>query len=399
MSRKLTVLALISALLVFTGAAQELETQNLGPSGITDGSNVDITLINQDPTTAQPGEYVDLKFKISNTGENPAEDTSIELIESFPFSLDPDVSSSRNLGDLRGAAIGDDSYIVEYRVRVNENAVEDENEISLRYTTGQDEFTVTRDFDVSVDDVGTDFELSAGKVSGSSIPVNLDNIGDQPAESVHIILPDQAGITKQGVTTKIVGAVNSGENKLVDFAVSNVSTGDSYRFEIHYTDGNGVRRELVRNIEINTLPVNPVDVTVQTATSSETTFAVVNTGSEQLSSIITSVTGEDINISGSNTQVLGNLNAGDYTLATFDFTSIESSDAQVEVQYTDGSGVRRTSTQAVDIPQPSDTESFTPETDDEDTGNSSGLYILIGLAGILVVVIYGLYRRYRGRKQ
>ena len=210
MNRKLTVLALISALLVFTGAAQELETQNLGPSGITDGSNVDITLINQDPTTAQPGEYVDLKFKISNTGENPAEDTSIQLIESFPFSLDPDVSSSRNLGDLRGAAIGDDSYIVEYRVRVNENAVEDENEISLRYTTGQDEFTVTRDFDVSVDDVGTDFELSAGKVSGSSIPVNLDNIGDQPAESVHIILPDQAGITKQVVTTKVVVAVSSG---------------------------------------------------------------------------------------------------------------------------------------------------------------------------------------------
>ena len=56
MSRKLTVLALISALLAFTGAAQELETQNLGPSGSTEGSNVDITLINQDPTTATPGE-------------------------------------------------------------------------------------------------------------------------------------------------------------------------------------------------------------------------------------------------------------------------------------------------------------------------------------------------------
>jgi len=299
---------------------------------------------------------------------------------------------------LRAAAIGDDAYIVEYRVRVDENAVESENEVTVQYSTGRGDFTVSRDFDISVDDVGTDFELSAGKVSASSIPVNLDNIGDKPAESVHVVLPDQSGIVKEGLETKVVGPLDSGENKVVDFAVSNISLGDSYRFEIHYTDGNGVRRELVRNIEIGTFPVDPVQVTVQTATLSDTTFAVSNTGSEQISSVTTQIEG-DINISGSKTQVLGNLNSGDYTLATFDLTSAETDTVDVGISYTDSSGIRRTDTQKIQLPDPSTGDSGSTGSMDEGSGNSSMTYIMIGVGGLLLVVIYAVYRRRKGKKQ
>ena len=397
MRYKIGFLLVLTGLMLSPAAAQELSS-DLGPRGISEGSSVDITMINQDPATAQPGEYVDLKFKISNQGLESAEDTSIELVESYPFSLDPDVSASRELGDLRAAAIGDDAYIVEYRVRVDENAVESENEVTVQYSTGRGDFTVSRDFDISVDDVGTDFELSAGKVSASSIPVNLDNIGDKPAESVHVVLPDQSGIVKEGLETMVVGPLDSGENKVVDFAVSNISVGDSYRFEIHYTDGNGVRRELVRNIEIGTFPVDPVQVTVQTATLSDTTFAVSNTGSEQISSVTTQIQG-DINISGSKTQVLGNLNSGDYTLATFDLTSAETDTLDVRISYTDSSGIRRTDTQQIQLPDPSTGDSGSTGSMDEESGNSSMTYILIGLGGLLLVVIYAVYRRRKGKKQ
>ena len=398
MKNKLSILLVLTGLIISPAVAQDLSS-DLGPSGISEGSNVDITLINQDPATAQPGEYVDLKFKISNQGQSPAEDTSVELVESFPFSLDPDVSGNRELGDMRGAAIGDDSYIVEYRVRVDENAVESENEISLKYTTGDDDFSVTRDFDISVDDVGTDFELSAGKVSASSIPVNLDNIGDKSAESVHVVLPDQSGINKEGVETQVVGSMDSGENKEVDFAVSNISVGSSYRFEIHYTDGNGVRRELVRNIDIGTIPVNPVQVTVQSANPSETTFAVSNTGGEQISSVITQLQDENVNVSGSRTQVLGNLNSGDYTLATFDLESSEISTVDMEVSYTDSSDIRRNSVESITLPDSTSGGTTSTVSSDEEDGNSSMTYILIGLGGLVLVGVYALYRRRKGKKQ
>jgi hypothetical protein len=282
---------------------------------------------------------------------------------------------------------------------VDENAVESENEISLKYTTGDDDFSVTRDFDISVDDVGTDFELSAGKVSASSIPVNLDNIGDKSAESVHVVLPDQSGINKEGVETQVVGSMDSGENKEVDFAVSNISVGSSYRFEIHYTDGNGVRRELVRNIEIGTIPVNPVQVTVQSATPSETTFAVSNTGGEQISSVITQLQDENVNVSGSRTQVLGNLNSGDYTLATFDLESSEISTVDMEVSYTDSSDIRRNSVESITLPDSTSGGTTSTVSSDEEDGNSSMTYILIGLGGLVLVGVYALYRRRKGKKQ
>ena len=401
MKAKALVLTIFAALMVSTVASQGLE-QDLGPSGIRDGSNVNIDLVNQDPLTAQPGEYVDLKFKISNTGLDEAEDTNIELVESFPFSLDPDVPAEKKLGDVRGASVGDDSYIVEYRVRVDENAVESENEIEMRYSTGRDGFSVTEDFKISVDDVGTDFELSTGKVSKSSIPVNLDNIGEKSAESVHVILPDQEGVVKEGLSTKVVGALSSGENTVEEFAVSNVSVGDDIRFEIHYTDGNGVRRELVRNIQIGTIPVTPVQVTVQTAGATETTFGVVNTGSTQLSSVIAELDTESVNVTGSNTQVLGNLNSGDYTLATFDFTGAEASMTDMTVSYTDSSGIRRTTTQTVEIPEPGESTGVSNAGGSNSSvsgGNSSVTYILIGLGGLLLMVGYIVYRRRKGKKK
>lgn len=401
MKAKALTLTVFTAFLLSTVAGQGLN-QSLGPTGFSDGSNVDIDLINQDPLTAQPGEYVDLKFKVSNTGLDEAEDTSIELVESFPFSLDPDVPAEKNLGDVRGASVGDDSYIVEYRVRVDENAVESENEIEMRYSTGRDGFSVTKEFDISVDDVGTDFELSTGKVSKSSIPVNLDNIGEKSAESVHIVLPDQDGVVKKGLSTKVVGALSSGENTVEEFAVSNVSVGDDIRFEVHYTDGNGVRRELVRNIQIGTIPVTPVQVTVQTAGATETTFGVVNTGSTQLSSVIAELDTESVNLSGSNTQVLGNLNSGDYTLATFDFTGAEASVTSMEISYTDSSGIRRTTVQSVELPEPAqDSRSSRGSTgsSSDSGGNSSVTYILIGAGGLLLIVGYIVYRRRKGNKK
>jgi len=399
MKKQLLIATLLSALMISGASSQQLQ-QNVGPEGITEGSTVDITLINQDPVTAQPGEYVDLKFKVSNTGENTAKNTSIELIESFPFSLDPGTSTRRKLGDMRGASIGEDAYIVEYRVRVNENAVKEENEIQIRYLTGDDRLNATKTFDISIDDLGTDFQLSSGKVSEKTIPVRIDNVGDKSAESVHVFLPGQQGITREGVSNKVIGGMEAGENEVTDFAVSDASLGETYRFEIHYTDGNGVRRELVRDIEINTIPVKPVQVTVQRAGSQETSFAIVNTGENQLSSVIADLNTSKTNVSGTTTDVLGNLNAGDYTLATFDIPSSQASEIGMQVSYTDNSGVRRTSRQNVDLPDnPDGTTQSVQSTDEGENGNSPTTYILVGLAGPGLLAAYLVFRRLKGRKE
>jgi hypothetical protein len=46
-------------------------------------------------------------------------------------------------------------------------------------------------------------------------------------------------------------------------------------------------------------------------------------------------------VSGSSTQVIGNLNSGDYTSANFQVAQRGSSDMNIRIQYTDAAGVRR----------------------------------------------------------
>jgi hypothetical protein len=64
---------------------------------------------------------------------------------------------------------------------------------------------------------------------------------------------------------------------------------------------------------------------LQTSTSSTTTFAVVNTGANTASSVVVSIpTQPSYSTSGTSSTSVGNLDAGDYTLASFSLTSTTS---------------------------------------------------------------------------
>lgn len=56
---------------------------------------------------------------------------------------------------------------------------------------------------------------------------------------------------------------------------------------------------------------------------------------------VTIPTQSNFNVIGSSSQVIGNLNAGDYTSATFQIAQMGKSDMRVVIQYTDATGARR----------------------------------------------------------
>src|SRR3989338_7187239 len=52
-------------------------------------SQIEVTLINQEPDPAEPGKYVDIRFKLDNNGSDEARNVDIEILPQYPFSLDP----------------------------------------------------------------------------------------------------------------------------------------------------------------------------------------------------------------------------------------------------------------------------------------------------------------------
>ena len=102
---------------------------------ISGSINIDVSLINQNPDPAEPGKYVEVKWKVENAGTSNAQNVIFEVLPKFPFLLDPGESATQKIGSIWGRQIGDNGVMVTYRLKVDENAVEGQNEIEVRYSS------------------------------------------------------------------------------------------------------------------------------------------------------------------------------------------------------------------------------------------------------------------------
>jgi hypothetical protein len=86
------------------------------------------------------------------------------------------------------------------------------------------------------------------------------------------------------------------------------------------------------------------DLVVQDSTSSEMSIAIANIGKNTANSMIVRIPEqEDYVTTGTNGQMVGNLDAGDYTIVSFSLTSTtrNAEDLEVQIDYTDNIGERR----------------------------------------------------------
>ncbi|MBW3017971.1 COG1361 S-layer family protein [Candidatus Woesearchaeota archaeon] len=92
-----------------------------------------ITFLNQDPDPVEPGEQVELRFRAENQGQYRIEDIDFEIIADYPFELLETENERKSIGSLDAAQRGKDSAIFHWKLRVDNEAIEGENEIELRY--------------------------------------------------------------------------------------------------------------------------------------------------------------------------------------------------------------------------------------------------------------------------
>jgi len=85
-----------------------------------------------EPIPAQPGQYVTIYVELENNGNDDAENVAIEIVNRFPYSVVSD--SVEEIGNLK--ALG--SYVADFRLRIDSEAVVGYNNIKIKYTTDKD---------------------------------------------------------------------------------------------------------------------------------------------------------------------------------------------------------------------------------------------------------------------
>ncbi len=214
--------------------------------------HLDITLLNQDPYPAEPNSYVDLVFQIENNGDRIAQDTMVELILDYPFSLDAGTSSIQSIGTIRIMHIDEKPILVKYKVKVDKDALDGDNEIILHYTcnTGGTWSSYNEEkFNINIEESKTDFDVAIQDFSPltNSLSLAIANIGNKDANSVTIVLPEQAAIEILGSNKNIVGGIETNDYTIASFKIL-PKKDDSLIVQISYTDNIGIRREVEKTV-------------------------------------------------------------------------------------------------------------------------------------------------------
>jgi len=220
----------------------------------TSTCNLNISLINQDPYPAIPGEYVKAVFQVGGVQNVNCNGVKFELIPSYPFSLD----NNDGLRTLEGSTWTPDykaDWMIPYTIRVDKDAIDGDSEIKVRYSTGNSDVVVQKTFDITIEDARTDFDAVIQESSTSDVSIAIANTGKYIANSVVVRIPEQDNFKVTGTDGQMVGNLDAGDYTIVSFGVSpkkafsnnrtnqnNPMTTSNLKFDIYYTDTLGERR-------------------------------------------------------------------------------------------------------------------------------------------------------------
>jgi hypothetical protein len=204
-----------------------------------DGASLQIEALKYDPYPVNPGEYFTLWISVYKTGTG-TKGATFELEPTYPFSLDSNEDAVREYG-----SISSQSVLLEYKIRVSDDAVEGENQIYFNYKLTGSNSWIQKKFDIYVSDAQTSFDGVIQDMEEGTLSLALANVGKNVANSVIVRIPQQDGFKSTGVSGQMVGNLENGDYTIVSFEVSQIDrNADSITFQIDYTDAIGERRTI-----------------------------------------------------------------------------------------------------------------------------------------------------------
>ena len=231
---------LISLILVFS--IYSFATINASPC------TLDVSLLNQDPYPAIPGDYVEVVFQIDGLANPECGTVYFELLEKYPISFDPNTNPVVTINSGTYKKDYSSFLMAPYTVRVDEEALDGDNPIEVQYKYGNNEAYETQQFNLDVEDTRANFEVYVKSYDPSTNDLTLEilNTAKVDVEALTIEIPEQENIQIVGANTNIVGNLDSNEYTTADFTAKPKQ--GNITLNILYTDKINVRRTIEKTI-------------------------------------------------------------------------------------------------------------------------------------------------------
>jgi hypothetical protein len=291
-----------------------------------------VSLLNQDPDPALAGNIVELRIGVTNEGSVQTSDMVVEFEEEYPFFMVPGDSAVKEVGFLDAYGTSDNQKTLKYRIKVDNSAPAGSYTLSfLQYKKGAKELgAVQTEIDVDlkskegVEVIYIDkTTLVPGQLTDLKFVVN--NVGSAPLRDLsfawdndeNVILPVGSD------NTKYIKFIEIGDSAELDYQVIADSNADpglyKLNLNLYYDDpvsGSAQSIETIAGIYVG--GGTDFDVAFSESSSGEMSFTVANIGSNPANSVSVSIPNQQgWRVTGSKASIIGNLNKGDYTVASF----------------------------------------------------------------------------------
>jgi len=201
----------------------------------------EISLLNQDPYPAVPGEYVKLVFQVDGLDNPDCNDFTFTLLEDYPIIFDPWEVQEKVFKKVNFIKDYESNLLIPYEVRIDENALDGSNPIEVR-AQSRGKAAILKTFTLEVDDTTALFEAYVKDYSYTTNEMTIEvlNIAESDIEALTIEIPKQEGVSVKGSNRIVVGDLDSNEFTTADFEIS--LTDGLIDVNLVYSDSINVRR-------------------------------------------------------------------------------------------------------------------------------------------------------------
>jgi len=210
--------------------------------------DLSISMINQDPYPAVPGDYVKIVFQVDGVANPECGKITFELLEQYPLIFDPTLNPKVEVNAGTYSKDFSSFLIAPYKVRVDKDALNGETPIEVQYKFGTNVGYETQQFDLNIEDTLADFEIFVKDydVVTKTITLEILNTGESDIQALTLEIPKQENIEIKGSKINIVGDLDSNDYTTADFEA--IPQRGLFTVKISYTDTTNTRRVLEKAV-------------------------------------------------------------------------------------------------------------------------------------------------------
>ena len=209
-----------------------------------------VSLLNQDPYPAVPGDYVKLVFQIAGLASSECGDINFALLEKYPIEFDPEETGERSFSSIDYIKDYQSTIQIPYEVRIDSDALDGANPIEINIQNKNDA-PLTKTFNIEVDDVRADFEIYIKDYDYKTNELTLEvlNIEESDVEALSIEILQQEIIQVKGPNRMVVGDLDSNEYTTAEFEATLIN--GEFNVNLIYSDTINIRRTVTKTISFD----------------------------------------------------------------------------------------------------------------------------------------------------